>query len=159
MPSYNHYQQEIQADIAATLKAAQCQPILFIGSGFSLRYANGPTWEQLLTELAVACPLIDKDFAYYNQKLDGDLCKIGSAFADYYFEWAWSPLGKNHFPPALFTAEVPRDMYIKHAAAERIAALKLSDSAALNAELAALKSMGPHAVITTCQVPPVHRLV
>ena len=69
MPDYAQYQQEIEADIAETLQRFQCQPILFIGSGFSLRYASGPNWEALLTQLAQACPTIDKDFAYFKPRL------------------------------------------------------------------------------------------
>ncbi|CAM3480693.1 SIR2 family protein [Polaromonas hydrogenivorans] len=148
MPNYAQYQQEIKEDIAATLKAAQCQPILFVGSGFSLRYANGPSWEVLLRQLGAMCPLIDKDFAYYKQKYDGDLCKLGSLFAEHYFEWAWSSEGKKHFPPALFSPGMPRDFYFKYAAAEMLASLKLEDST-LSEELAAFKAIGPHAVITT----------
>ena len=75
---YKQYQVEVIADIAKVLGDAECQPILFVGSGFSKRYANGPSWEELLTALAEKCPLIDKDFAYYKQTYDGDLKKIGT---------------------------------------------------------------------------------
>ena len=102
MPDYAQYQKEVKADIAGVLKNLQCQPILFIGSGFSLRYGDGPTWATLLSDLAAGCPLIDKDFAYYNQKYDNDLTVVGSIFAEHYFEWAWSPAGKKHFPAELF---------------------------------------------------------
>ena len=149
MPNYQQYQDEIKADITETLSSAQCQPILFVGSGFSRRYSNGPSWEALLSELATKCPLIDRDFTYYKQKFDGDLCKVGSLFADHYFEWAWSAAGKPHFPADLFLPGVPRDMYIKHAVAERLGSLTLSASASLTAELAEVKAMGPHALITT----------
>lgn len=109
MTDYAQYQAEIKADVADSLQRLQCQPILFIGSGFSLRYAKGPNWVSLLTLLAQACPTIDKDFAYYSQKYEGDLCQVGSHFANDYFEWAWSKEGKKQFPPELFEASVPRD--------------------------------------------------
>ena len=86
---YKRYQEEVTADIAEVLSAASCQPILFVGSGFTKRYAAGPNWEELLTLLAKGCPLIDKEFAYYKQTYDGDLKKIGSVFAAQYREWAW----------------------------------------------------------------------
>ena len=40
---YAQYQEEVGADIADVLKRAGCQPILFIGSGFSRRYAEAPS--------------------------------------------------------------------------------------------------------------------
>jgi SIR2-like domain len=150
MPNYAQYQEEVTADVAGTLKALQCQPIIFVGSGFSLRYASGPTWEALLNELAAGCPLIDRDFAYYKQKYDNDLTQVGSIFAEIYFEWAWSPAGKKHFPAELFAPNVPRDAYLKHAAALRLLGLSTAASGKeLLAELTALKQLGPHAAITT----------
>lgn len=150
MPNYAQYQEEIKSDIAQTLQGLQCQPILFIGSGFSLRYGNGPNWEALLTQLANACPTIDKEFAYYKQKYDGDLTRVGSHFANEYFEWAWSPNGKKQFPSDLFGAEIPRDAYIKHKATELLKHIT-TDGAdkSLQSELESLKKLGPHAVITT----------
>lgn len=94
---YKQYQDEVTADVAQVLKTAECQPILFVGSGFTKRYAGGPNWEQLLAKLAEKCPLIDKEFAYYKQAHGGDLKKIGSAFSELYREWAWGT-GKDSFP-------------------------------------------------------------
>lgn len=150
MPDYAQYKEEVQADIAEVLKKQQCQPILFIGSGFSMRYGGGPTWATLLSELAANCPLIEKDFAYYQQKYANDLTIVGSVFAEQYFEWAWSPMGRKHFPPELFGENVPRDAYFKHAAAERLSTLSTEGAnAELKAELKALKRLGAHAIITT----------
>lgn len=67
---YKQYQEEVTADVAKIIADASCQPILFIGSGFTKRYAKGPNWEELLGLLAEACPLIDKDFAYYMRASD-----------------------------------------------------------------------------------------
>lgn len=150
MPDYAHYQDEIKSDIAETLQGLQCQPILFIGSGFSLRYGSGPNWEALLTQLAKDCPTIDKDFTYFKQKYDGNLTKVGSHFAKEYFEWAWSKEGKKQFPAELFGADTPRDAYIKYKAAELLKHLTTEGSdKAHQEELEALKKLGPHAVITT----------
>ncbi len=57
---YKSYQQEVAADIEAILREYSCQPIVFIGSGLSRRYANAPNWEELLKKLAADCPVIDK---------------------------------------------------------------------------------------------------
>lgn len=150
---YQRYQEEVTADISEVLSNAQCQPILFVGSGFSKRYANGPNWEQLLSLLAQKCPLIDKEFAYYKQANGGDLKKIGSVFSDLYREWAWGA-GKPHFPAEYFNADSPSDIFIKYVISEIISDLGPDKagsygSAELDAEIKALKDISAHAIITT----------
>lgn len=150
MTGYTRYKNDIKADIATTLKLYQCQPILFVGSGFSLRYGKGPNWEMLLTLAAQACPAIDRDFAYYKQKYNNNLAKVGSVFAEMYFEWAWTKEGRKKFPPELFSAEVPRDSYLKHTVSGLVSDLSTNGiNKGLQMELEALKKLGPHAVITT----------
>ncbi len=151
---YKQYQAEVAEDIATILETASCQPILFVGSGFTRRYAKGPNWEELLTALAKACPLIDKDFAYYKQTYNGDLKKIGTVFTDLYRDWAWSTKGKNKFPDEYFTAAHASDVFIKHSVAEQLKNLGPNKagsygSAELDEEIAALKKISAHAVITT----------
>ncbi len=146
--NYKQYQDEITADIAAVLKTAECQPILFVGSGFSRRYASGPSWEELLEQLAEACPLIKYEFAYYKQKFPS-LAHIGSVFAEAYREWAWTT-GREFFPSDYYSSKYPPEIFIKHAASEILGALKITKGKSdLNGELAALSNMGPHAVVTT----------
>lgn len=150
---YKQYQEEVTTDVAKVLADAECQPILFVGSGFSKRYARGPSWEELLTALAKKCPLIDKDFAYYKQTYNGDLKKIGSVFTDIYREWAWSK-GKGEFPVDYFNASVPADIFIKHAIAGLLKDLGPNakgsyGSPELDAEIEALKNISAHAIITT----------
>jgi hypothetical protein len=152
--NYKQYQQEVTADIASVLAEASCQPILFIGSGFTKRYAGGPSWEELLRNLASGCPLIEKDFAYYKQAYKGDLKKIGSVFSDLYQEWAWNQ-GKSKFPTQYFTETYSSDIFIKHTIAELLKDLGPKGgkgsygSPELDAEIAALKAISAHAVITT----------
>lgn len=149
---YKQYQDEVCADVAEVLSNAECQPILFVGSGFTKRYASGPNWEQLLTKLAHECPLIDKEFAYYKQAHGGDLKRIGSAFTELYREWAWGA-GRSSFPPEYFAAEAPGDIFIKHKIAELLEDLGPVDgsygSPELDAEIEALKNISAHAIITT----------
>jgi len=150
---YKQYQEEVTSDIAEVLSNAQCQPILFVGSGFTKRYAGGPNWEQLLTLLGKNCPRIDKDFAYYKQANNGDMKKIGSVFSDLYREWAWNE-GKDNFPAEYFTAEVPSDIFIKHTVSELLKGLGPDKngsygSPSLDAEIEALKNISAHAIITT----------
>lgn len=114
---YKQYQEEVTADVAKVIADASCQPILFIGSGFTKRYAKGPNWIELLGLLAKNCPLIDKDFAYYKQAHGNDLTKIGTVFSQLYHEWAWNA-GKQNFPQEYFAANTSSDIFIKHAVAD-----------------------------------------
>lgn len=154
MPAnYEKYQLDVTADIEKVLADAECQPILFVGSGFSKRYAGGPNWEELLATLAEQCPLIDKDFAYYKQTYNGDLKKIGSIFTDAYREWAWSK-GKSKFPSEYFIASAPADIFIKHSIAVILENLGPNadgshGDANLVSEIEALKNISAHAIITT----------
>ncbi|KVC62853.1 hypothetical protein WI73_24830 [Burkholderia ubonensis] len=150
---YKQYQEEVCSDVARVLADAECQPILFVGSGFSKRYAGGPNWEELLTALAKKCPQIEKDFAYYKQTYNGDFKKIGSVFTDLYREWAWGK-GKDEFPADYFSASAPADIFIKHAIAELLKGLGPNvkgsyGSPELDAEIEALKNISAHAIITT----------
>jgi hypothetical protein len=151
--NYQQYQEEIEADVADILQQASCQPILFVGSGFTRRYASGPNWEELLTQLAAGCPLIDKSFAYYMQTYKDDLKKIGSVFSDLYREWAWTEEGSQKFPAEYFTADSPGEIFIKHAIAELLKDLGPKDgsygSPGLDEEIEALKKINAHAIITT----------
>ncbi|MGJ0454366.1 MAG: SIR2 family protein [Methylocystis sp.] len=147
----DHYRVEVAEDIATCLQEKCCQPILFIGSGLSRRHFSGPSWDELLSHLAANCPLIEKEYAYYKQ-LHGNPLKIGSEFAKLYREWAWSA-GHNKFPKELFKEEIPADAYIKFAIAEHLKSLTPktaeSDNPELAKEIAAIKSIRPHAIITT----------
>lgn len=150
---YARYQEEINADIADVINRASCQPILFIGSGFTQRYANGPSWEGLLKLLAARCPLIDKEFIYYMQTYRDDLLKVGSIFSEKYHEWAWNA-GRQEFPVEYFEAAVPSDIFMKHAIAQLLTGLGPDGngsygSPALDSEIVALKAISAHAIVTT----------
>lgn len=150
---YKQYQNEVTADIAEVLNNAECQPILFVGSGFTKRYASGPNWEELLTKLATSCPMIDKDFAYFKQTYGGNLQKIGSVFTEIYREWAWTK-AKHEFPAEYFSADAPSDIFIKHKISELLKDLGPDakgsyGSAQLDAEIQAFKNISAHAIITT----------
>ena len=149
---YAAYQDETVADIKSVISELNCQPILFIGSGFSRRYFSGPSWDELLRYLAENCPLCDRDYAYYKQKF-GSLLETGTELSELYFEWAWGS-GKNVFPAEIYKNDAGRDSFIKHAVAERLKSIvphKPTDikDTALQNELAALKAIRPHAIITT----------
>lgn len=150
--NYQNYQADTSLDIAEIIKKKACQPILFIGSGFSKRYCGAPNWEALLTELGKDCPESKHEYAYYAQS-GGSMPQIGSIFAAAYKEWAWGK-GKEFFPAEYFSAKFTPDVFIKYAVAQKLTAIGPDEngsfgSAELDAEISALKEINPHAVITT----------
>lgn len=145
------YKKEITEDVHTCLQSMGCQPILFVGTGLSIRYIKAPSWADLLTELANRCPRIEHPLAYYQQQ-SFDFVKIGEIFADAYREWAWTT-GGNNFPKELFATDTPKYAYLKFMACIIIKDMtdRSLDSLQSNTswEIAALKSMEPHSIITT----------
>jgi len=150
--NYEDYQAHIVDDIEACLDSLGCQPTLFVGSGFSKRYMNAPNWEELLQKMVCICPNITKDYAYYKQSHKEPI-DIGTVFIEPFKEWAWSS-GKGDFPPELFSADYESDIYLKYKVSSYINDITPSsltdiiDTALVN-EITELKSINPHAIITT----------
>lgn len=141
----------VTRDIRKCLEAMGCQPILFVGSGLSRRFFSAPSWNELLKYLADGCPLIQNDFAYFKQTLDDPLL-IGETFAKFYQEWAWKS-GRNEFPKEMFSENVPISGYLKYKICEYLLHVTPNEIESLDtniaAEISALKSIKPHAIITT----------
>lgn len=70
------------------LKAFTTNPYLFIGSGFSRRYINLPTWEDLLFTF-FQFSYIDGDFEYYKSKSNGNMAILASIIAKEFHEVWW----------------------------------------------------------------------
>ncbi|WP_170572755.1 SIR2 family NAD-dependent protein deacylase [Ruegeria atlantica] len=145
------YKQAMDVAIRDLLQDFEVQPILFIGSGMSRRYFGAPTWIELLREVRDIVGEFAPDFDYFRQKYEGDPEKIGSALSEFVFEWAWKD-GKLFFPPEYFSEGVSKEAFIKH-----LCCMILSDKTPNSVEkdheyfreLEALKSVRPHAIITT----------
>lgn len=149
--SYHTYKEELSEDIKNCLNDMGTQPILFVGSGLSQRYFQGPSWVGLLEELQKRCPIIPNEVGFYLQ--DGySNEEIGSEFTDYYREWAWA--NKDKFPSDLFSASVPRDAYIKYEIKRLFEEITPGSVEAIHneghkREIELFKDIQPHAIITT----------
>lgn len=156
--NYLDYIEDVTKDIKNCVENMKCQPILFIGSGISKRYFGGPSWEELLKEMAKNCPLIDKEFAYYKQIAqkeaeDNVLGYVGKLFADYYREWAWGE-GRSLFPESLFMDDTPHEVYIKYEVSEFLESIlskniESIDDVELKREIESLRNIYPQSLITT----------
>ena len=144
------YQQEIKNDIITCLEDMSAQPILFIGSGLSRRYFSAPNWLEILNKLADRCPNIQHEFGYYRQKYDNPA--IGTIFAEKYQDWAWGA-GRDIFPSDLFSDNLPSDIYVKHMIGtilKQMTPISMEEiDAVYHNEIELLKSIRPHAIITT----------
>ncbi|MBF0427846.1 MAG: SIR2 family protein [Magnetococcales bacterium] len=149
---YQKYKNEIIEDIKTCLEKYKRQPILFIGSGFSKRFFNGPSWDELLNKMKETCPLIKKNIAYYKQK-GMDSIKIGSEFSNLFHEWAWNE-GRNSFPSEVFHDNLKQSFYLKYKIAEYFKKITPEDISSITdknliKELSLIKEISPYAIITT----------
>lgn len=70
------------------LKNFTTNPYLFISSGFSRRYLNLPTWEDLLSNFFLVSN-IDGEFEYYKSKYNGNLPLLASNLSNEFHEVWW----------------------------------------------------------------------
>lgn len=76
----------IETSLANHLRCFSAAPFLFIGSGFSRRYINLETWEELLK---IFCEDLPHNFNYYKSSANGELPKVASLMAEDFFDVWW----------------------------------------------------------------------
>jgi hypothetical protein len=79
---FERYIEEITEDITNTVQEFGVQPILFVGSGLTKRYMDGPSWEELLAHLAEKCLAIERGLGFYKQSW-GIRFRSGKSFQSY----------------------------------------------------------------------------
>src|SRR6056297_2979884 len=97
---YSSQINRVSGDIESTVEEMTTQQILFLGSGISKRYFDGPSWKGLLRELADRCPEFNNQISYYLQRGDSEE-EIGSRLAEKSYDWAYSS-ENDRFPDSLF---------------------------------------------------------
>jgi hypothetical protein len=152
MKEFGEYIQDRKSNITDCVEELKCQPILFAGTGLSIRYFDGPSWESLLESLAEDCPKVPNSIDYYLQR--GDTYPvISTTLAEAYYDWAWGE-GKDEFPDELRSREYPSDIYLKYKVSEYFRELtpesldEIEDDS-LYEEIELLQQIQPHAIITT----------
>ena len=151
--SYQDYKNDVSEDVRACVNRMGCQPILFIGSGLSKRYFDGPNWKELLVKMVENCPTCKKSYEYYAQSVDGKFEKIGTKLATQYKNWAWGAC-RAEFSSSLFSEDCPSEIYLKHAVCKHVTTITPADlthitDATKQNEIEKLRAIKPHAIITT----------
>lgn len=171
MTDFEGYREEMVADIQETVTRANCQPVIFAGTGLSIRYFGAPSWDGLLETLVEDCNGIEQEYGFYRQTRDPP--EVGQFLAEQYAESAWSDYGEYDeeddeselvgWNEDLFDHENDRDVFLKAKIADHIREKtpkvvgdldeetvheKISLDAALR-EIELLQEIQPHAVITT----------
>lgn len=152
MSNYDSYLMSSLEYLGQFINNMKSRPILFIGSGFSQRYINSPTWANLLKQLIDENPEINMPLQYFIQEHDGNYAKIASELVDHYSSYAW----KNHsdeerFPSFLFESN-SRSIHLKYKIASILINLLAQfdiDNHELKDEIELIKKLNPQAIITT----------
>lgn len=55
LTNFENYREAVAADIEETVTMANCQPVIFAGTGLSIRYFGAPSWDGLLETLVEDC--------------------------------------------------------------------------------------------------------
>lgn len=149
MEPYEEYQQQVIQDIKGCIDERGCRPILFVGTGMSMRYFGAPSWKGLLDGLVGKCPKLPRPLNYYLQEHSFEKC--AQIIAGSYREWAWE--NRAAWPEELFLEGVSAQAYVKHQTAEDIKLITPENLVEIDKEhcneIDLLKKIQPHALITT----------
>lgn len=152
MSNYDSYLSSSLEYLKQYITDMKSRPIFFIGSGFSQRYINSPTWSGLLNQLIDENPEIDMPMQFFIQEHNGDYAKIASELVDYYRTYAWKNHGdEERFPPFLFESS-SRSIHLKYKIASILIDLMEqfdAETHELNAEIELINKLNPQAIITT----------
>ncbi|MGH0594969.1 SIR2 family protein [Bacillus pretiosus] len=150
--NYDTYLKDSLQHLKQYISDMKSRPILFVGSGFSQRYINSPTWSGLLEQLVEENTEINMPMQYFIQECNGDYVKIASKLVDYYHTYAWKNRSdEERFPPFLFT-DTSGSIHLKYKISSILIELMKqfdSDTHELHEELELIKKLNPQAFITT----------
>jgi hypothetical protein len=171
MTDFEEYKEEMIADIEETVTRANCQPVIFAGTGLSIRYFGAPSWDGLLETIVEDCDSLGQEYGFYRQTREPT--EVGQFLSEEYAEWAWSEYAdydedddETELPDwskNLFDYENDRDVFLKAKIADHLREKTPETVDDLNEEtvhedislddalreIELLQEIQPHAVITT----------
>ncbi|MDR4198703.1 SIR2-like protein [Bacillus altitudinis] len=152
MSNYDSYLNSSLEYLKQYIDNMKSRPIFFIGSGFSQRYINSPTWGALLKQLIKENPEIKRPMQYFVQEHNGDYAKIASELVDYYRTFAWEHHDNGEmFPPFLYES-ASRSVHLKYKIASILINLMEqfdAETHEFSEEIDLIKQLNPQAIITT----------
>ncbi|MCA9766935.1 MAG: SIR2 family protein [Carnobacterium sp.] len=152
MDNYDSYLESNLEQLKQYIASMESRPILFIGSGFSQRYINAPTWSGLLEQLINENPDIKRPLNYFIQQYNNDYAKIASELVKYYREYAWdNPSETTEFPEFTFNSD-STSIHLKYKISSILIELLEKfdpDTHELSKEIKLFEQLNPQAIITT----------
>ncbi|WP_163538680.1 SIR2 family protein [Gracilibacillus sp. YIM 98692] len=151
MSIYDNYLNESLVNLQSVMDDSGTRPILFIGTGLSIRYLNGPDWQGLLELLVEQNPRIKYPLAYYKQTTP-DLPSVASELVDEYKDYAWENYSNGTFPDSLYDPDYSKSIFLKYQICDIFNSLLSQfnlDDNKYSKEIELLSNLQPHAIITT----------
>ncbi|SDJ00676.1 SIR2 family protein [Alteribacillus bidgolensis] len=152
MSGYEEYLSESLSKLRTVIDDSGSRPILFVGSGMSIRYLDAPNWIGLLEELIHKNPNITLPIGFYAQDTGSDLPEVASRIIDEYRTYAWHEYKKGIYPDDLYDPTYDKSIFLKYTIKkifdELISEFDINTNM-YQSELLALKDLNPHAIITT----------
>lgn len=152
MSNYEAYIEDSLSRLRTVLDDSGTRPILFAGSGLSRRYLGSPDWLGLLEKLIDLNPIIKMPIGYYTQSTNNNLPVVASTLVDEYQSYAWEQYQNDVFPKELFDHSHSKSIFLKSQIAQILDDLSKDFNIVGHPhsnELETIKTLNPHAIITT----------
>lgn len=148
---YDTYKKERLEYLKDFIANSKKRPVLFVGSGFSKRYLNLPSWKKLLDILFSSDKVsFNKPLAYYLQMVKGDYPKVADKLIKKYSNYYWDNTENN--PEFLYEENESVDIFLKYEICNIISKLSADiDNIDVHnhAELKYLTNVQPQMILTT----------
>lgn len=148
---YEDYLEDSFQNLKSMIDDSGTRPILFVGTGLSIRYINSPNWEGLLDVLIEKNPKCPYPVAYYIQN-HTDNTSIASQLVDDYNDYAWEKYKDGIYPENLYSVNTDKSAFLKHEISGYFSDLMSNfdiESHPLKEEILSLSKLQPQAIVTT----------
>jgi hypothetical protein len=159
--SHDAHRESITEDITSTVGSRECQPILFVGTGLSIRYFSAPSWDGLLEEMTNQHAAIEEKYGFWRQTHDPK--EVGRILSEKYAELAWNQNIPLFQEDKFQDYDQDRDYYLKYQiskyfkkktpeSVDDLTEEIVDESISLDqaeTEIESLRDIQPHAIITT----------